>query len=209
MANVLSEDKKQQVIALERLGWTLRRIQQATGVRRETASTYLKATGIDVRPPGGWGRRTASKPAIEVTADFGVEKAAPKASTGLTLQEPTTEPIPQPHTAKPVNQPTTDSARPGRSPTASACEPCRELIELAVARGRNAMAIWQNLLSQAGFDRGYQSVKRFVRRLRGTRTPEAPPAIVTEPGDECQVDCGPGPRMRDPQAASIDARASS
>jgi hypothetical protein len=32
MANVLSDEKKQQVIALGRLGWTLRRIQQATGV---------------------------------------------------------------------------------------------------------------------------------------------------------------------------------
>ena len=45
MSNVLSEEKKQQVIALGRLGWTLRRIQQATGVRRETASAYLKAAG--------------------------------------------------------------------------------------------------------------------------------------------------------------------
>ena len=62
MANVLSDEKKQQVIALGRLGWTLRRIQQATGVRRETASGYLKAAGIGVRPPGAWGRRAASKP---------------------------------------------------------------------------------------------------------------------------------------------------
>jgi hypothetical protein len=43
MSNVLSDEKKQQVIALGRLGWTLRRIEQATGVRRETASNYLKA----------------------------------------------------------------------------------------------------------------------------------------------------------------------
>ena len=63
MANVLSDEKKQQVIALGRLGWTLRRIQQATGVRRETASAYLKAAGIAVRLPGGWGRRAVSKPA--------------------------------------------------------------------------------------------------------------------------------------------------
>ena len=40
MSNVLSEEKKQQVIALGRLGWPLRRIEQATGVRRETAGTY-------------------------------------------------------------------------------------------------------------------------------------------------------------------------
>lgn len=49
MANILSDAKKQQVIAL---GWTLRRIETATGVRRETAGHYLKAAGIAVRSPG-------------------------------------------------------------------------------------------------------------------------------------------------------------
>src|SRR3984893_14291202 len=67
MSNVLSEAKKQQVIALGRLGWPLRRIEQETGVRRETASAYLKAAGVGVRPPGAWGRRGPSKPANEVT----------------------------------------------------------------------------------------------------------------------------------------------
>jgi hypothetical protein len=43
MANVLSEEKQKQIEALGRLGWSLRRIEQATGVRRETASGYLKA----------------------------------------------------------------------------------------------------------------------------------------------------------------------
>src|ERR1039458_4891382 len=67
MSNVLIEHKRQQVIALGRLGWPLRRIEQETGVRRETASAYLKAAGIGVRPPGVWGRRPAGKPANEVT----------------------------------------------------------------------------------------------------------------------------------------------
>jgi len=40
MANVLSEEKKQQVLALGRLGWSLRQIQTATRIRRETASQY-------------------------------------------------------------------------------------------------------------------------------------------------------------------------
>ena len=75
MANVLNEEKKQQVLALGRLGWPLRKIQQATRIRRETASQYLKAAGIAVRPPGGWGRR-AAKPANEVITDFGAEKPA-------------------------------------------------------------------------------------------------------------------------------------
>jgi len=33
MTNILSDDKRQEVLALGRLGWTLRRIEQATGVR--------------------------------------------------------------------------------------------------------------------------------------------------------------------------------
>jgi CxxC motif-containing protein (DUF1111 family) len=68
MANVLNEEKKQQVLALGRLGWSLRQIQQATRIRRETASAYLKAAGIAVRSPGGWGRR-AAKPANEAITD--------------------------------------------------------------------------------------------------------------------------------------------
>ena len=59
MANVLSDDKRHQIEALGRLGWTLRRIQRETGVRRETASEYLKAAGIAVRGRGG----AAPKPA--------------------------------------------------------------------------------------------------------------------------------------------------
>jgi hypothetical protein len=72
VSNVLSEEKKQQVIALGQLGWSLRRIQRATRIRRETAAGYLKAAGIAVRPPGGWGRSPA-KPAIEVSTDPGGE----------------------------------------------------------------------------------------------------------------------------------------
>jgi hypothetical protein len=64
VANVLNQEKKQQILALGRLGWSLRRIQQATRVRRETISGYLKAAGITVWRPGGWSRQ--SKPAMQV-----------------------------------------------------------------------------------------------------------------------------------------------
>jgi hypothetical protein len=67
MSNVLSEQKKQQLIALGRLGWSLRRIQRATGVRRETAASYLRAAGIEPRPPGGWERGAPAKPVNGVT----------------------------------------------------------------------------------------------------------------------------------------------
>jgi hypothetical protein len=65
------------VIALGRLGWPLRRIEQETGVRRETAGAYLKAAGIAVRPPGAWGRRPPAKPANENEVTTGSDEAKP------------------------------------------------------------------------------------------------------------------------------------
>jgi hypothetical protein len=48
VSNVLSDDKRHQVIALGRLGWPLRRIEKETGVRRETAGAYREGpTGGD------------------------------------------------------------------------------------------------------------------------------------------------------------------
>jgi hypothetical protein len=111
MSNVLNDEKKQQVLALGRLGWTLRRIEQATGVRRETAGAYLKAAGIGVRPPGGWGRRPSAKPANGVITDSAESKPANEAEviTDFIRQNPEKQPIqlPQPN------------------PSVSACEPSR------------------------------------------------------------------------------------
>jgi transposase len=172
MANILGDDKQQQVLALGRLGWPLRRIETATGVRRETASAYLKAAGIPVRLPRRR-RPPAPNPASQVSTDFGGPFAGQ-------------DPLP------PWPPPTS------RAPTASACEPYRELIEHALARGRNAMAIWQDLVDDHGFPGRYASVRRFVAKLRGQRRPEAHPVIVTAPGEEGQVDYGDGAMVRHP-----------
>ncbi len=60
------------------------------------------------------------------------------------------------------------------------------------------MAIWQDLVDQHGFAARYASVRRFVVTLRGQRTPDAHPVIVTAPGEEGQVDYGEGPMVRHP-----------
>jgi hypothetical protein len=138
MSNVLSEEKKQQVIALGKLGWSLRRIEEATGVRRETASTYLKAAGVAVCLPG-WGRQAPAKPAIQVTPDPGAKPA-----------------IVTPDFIAPFSQ--KQGVPP---PSASVCEEYRELIEQGLARGRNGKAIWQDLVSDHGFAGDYQAVKRL------------------------------------------------
>ena len=60
------------------------------------------------------------------------------------------------------------------------------------------MAIWQDLVDNCGFTGSYQSVQRFVRKLRPGTSPEACAVIETAPGEECQVDYGTGPMVRDP-----------
>jgi transposase len=88
----------------------------------------------------------------------------------------------------------------GSPDPSSTCDPYRETIELGLSRGRNAMAIWQDLVDQHGFAGGYQSVKRFVRKLRGVQSPEARAVILTPAGEESQVDYGTGPMVRDPHS---------
>jgi hypothetical protein len=120
--NVLDEQKRQQVLALGRMGWSRRRIERVTGVR----------PGDGQR--GEWPAKAATRP--EVSTDSGRSKPA-------TTEERSTD---------------SGIARwppaPKRSPRSSACEPFRELITEALARGRNAMAIWQDLVDDHGFARG-------------------------------------------------------
>ena len=75
MSNVLDDTKKQQILALGRLGWTLRRIEAATDVRRETASAHLKAAGVPVRGRGG--RPTVWPPAKPATTGAVATDPAP------------------------------------------------------------------------------------------------------------------------------------
>ena len=84
MSNVLGDEKREQVLALGRLGWSLGRIEEETGVRRETASLYLRAAAIVVRRPGGRPRTWPPKPATtnEVPTDLGPADGAFSGHTG-------------------------------------------------------------------------------------------------------------------------------
>ena len=70
-AHVVGERRVARVVQHAQMHWHL---------RRETAGAYLRAAGIAVRPPGGWGRNSP-KPAIEVSTDSEAEK--PPQQSGL------------------------------------------------------------------------------------------------------------------------------
>jgi transposase len=74
---------------------------------------------------------------------------------------------------------------------ASACEPHRSWIESQVQLGRNAVSIYQDLVEQHAFTHRYNSVKRFVAKLKA-REPERFDVLEYLPGEECQVDYGQG-----------------
>lgn len=78
-----------------------------------------------------------------------------------------------------------------RAVATSACEPHRAWIEAQVALGRNAVSIYQELVDTYGFQHRYNSVKRFVARLRA-REPERFDVLEFLPGEEAQVDYGQG-----------------
>jgi transposase len=80
----------------------------------------------------------------------------------------------------------------------SACEPHRRFIEAEAAKGRNAVAIYQDLVEHHGYPGAYNAVKRFVGKLR-PRDPKISCRFETEPGQEAQVDYGEGAPMRHPQ----------
>jgi transposase len=177
MSNVLDHEKQEQILGLGRLGWAVRRIAAATGVDRATVGGYLRAAGIPVRGRGRPSER-AAKPAITSGVSTDSTPSKPAISREVSTDLP--------------------SGGPTRAPGGSACEPYRELITEALGRGRNAVAIWQDLVDDHGFSARYASVRRFVVTLRGVAPAEARVVITTAPGEEGQVDYGEGPMVRDP-----------
>ncbi|MCB1034125.1 MAG: IS21 family transposase [Acidobacteria bacterium] len=208
MSNVLKPSKKQQILALGQLGWSLRRIERETGVRRETISQYLRGAGIPIRPP-----RSSRLPRPNPASNPSTDPRGPEANPASNLSTDPGRPE-----SNPASYPSTDSASPARgvstdsgdSPVAlaaplrmpSSCEPYRPFIEQEVAKGRNAMGIYQDLVDDHGFKAGYSSVRRFVRRLVNRGPRDAHPILSSLPGEEGQVDYGDGPMVRHPKTGN-------
>jgi hypothetical protein len=83
MSNVLSDTKREQVLALGQLGWPLREIERKTGVRRETISGYLTAAEIAIRPERGRKLLHPNPASSEITGSAGYDGSNP-ASSGIT-----------------------------------------------------------------------------------------------------------------------------
>jgi len=72
----------------------------------------------------------------------------------------------------------------------SLCVPYHDFIMAGIEAGLTAQRIYQDLRYGEGYEGGYDSVKRYVRRYSGDRS--AVERIECAPGDEAQVDFGKG-----------------
>jgi transposase len=149
--------------------WTL--LESGTSQRE-----IERVTGIDRKTIRAYQKRFAT--------------AAPPTSPGVATDSPTVATGPAPQIPPP--RPPTSAVV-----TASACEPHRVFIEAQLRLRRNAMAIYQDLVDRHGFAGAYNSVKRFVGKLRH-HEPEQFDRLAFLPGEEMQVDYGEGALTRVP-----------
>ncbi len=179
MANELKMADQAVIIGLWQRGWSQRRIARETGFSRDAVSRYVRLARSGWRPgePVRDERhrpRTDSNPAIP-TPGLGARDGP----GGLEGAE---------------SNPAISTLGSGRR---SLCEPYREIIEGKLASGLSAQRIWQDLEAD-GFEGGYQSVKRFCRRLK-TANPLPFRRLECEPGQEAQVDFGTGAPVITPE----------
>ena len=161
MSNVLTVSVQATIYSLHERGWSRRRIARELGIDRETVGRYL----------------LLAKPAISTTGVEGTGEAKPAIST--TGAEGAGEAKPAISTAGKGN---------GRK---SQCEHLAEVIMAKVGVGLSAQRIYQDLVEESGFNDSYQSVKRFVRKLRSIQ-PERVWRLECQPGEELQLDFGLG-----------------
>lgn len=159
--NVLTPQKRSTVITLLQNNVSQHEIGRKTGIDRKTIRKLTQAIFATALPASNSPMATGSP--------------------GLPDQ------IPPPRPPAPAG--TQPSALPAHA--RSACEAHRAWIEAQVRLGRNAMAIYQELVDCYDFQSRYNSVKRFCRGVRKSE-PEQFDRLEFLPGEEAQVDYGEG-----------------
>jgi transposase len=176
MANKLKVQEQEAIANLSRLGWGIRRIARELRLSRNTVRSYIRS----VIPPVE----------TEKIAE-GILQASALSSSGSGNQ---TDPLSTAGSPSPPPQ-TDPLSTAGNTGRKSLCVDHAPLIQAKVQAGLTAQRIYQDLRGETAFPGSYQSVKRYVRRLRGT-DPQRVHRIEVQAGEEVQVDFGTGPTLR-------------
>jgi transposase len=161
--------KRQQVIALLALGWSFRRIERETGVRRETVSRYSRPADPNAAKvfPGSEGPESLAGPGSE-------KVLGPSAGSN-------------PAKVFPGSGAKAAKAFPGsRLPPRSSAARFRDVILEKLEAGLTIQRVYQDLQEEYDYAHSYESVKRYVRKI--VRRRRAVGVMHTIPGEEAQVD---------------------
>lgn len=162
MSNLLKVTEQQAIESLAARGWSQRRIARELKVNRRTVRRYAGGPECTISITGSSDASADSKCTIVVT---GSPEAEPSKCTISTL------------------------GTPGRR---SQCEQSKGIIEGMLELGLHAQRIYTDLKQLHGFTGSYQSVRRFVAKLKA-KQPARIWRLESQPGEEMQVDFGMGP----------------
>jgi transposase len=198
--NELSVTEEETIRGLLQLRWSHRRIARETGHHRATIQRVARAMAIaaaseEPKPA------TDAKVATDLdnapgSAGTAVEARADDVATGEVVADGTTETaesaaISDAGREIPGAAETKAAKRNAQSVGRSSCEAHRSFIEAETVKGRNSVAIFQDLVEHHGYEGAYNAVKRFVRKIVPSEQ-KVSCRFETPRGQESQVDYGEG-----------------
>jgi hypothetical protein len=156
--NELSVTEEETIRGLLQLRWSHRRIARETGHHRATIQRVARAMPIaaateEPKPA------TDPEAAAEVGTDALLPPTKPSAIRWATASEGAAFGSEIPTTGEPKA-----AKRSAKSVGRSSCEAHRSFIESEITKGRNAVALFQDLIEHHGYEGAYNAVKRFVRK---------------------------------------------
>jgi len=166
MANRLKVQEQEAILNLNRGGWTIRRIARELRVSRNTVRGYLRNVASTSGDTAG------------VCTGASPVQTDPLSTAGSAEQPNQTDPL-------------STAGNQGRK---SLCLDLGPQILEKFTAGLTAQRIYQDLKAEMAFPGSYESVKRYVARLRQT-DPSVVQRIEVQPGEEVQVDFGSGPTL--------------
>ena len=180
MSNRINILNKEQILGLIQLGWSDRKINRAMGIHRVTIARYRKEFKdnlvSDVDKKGIFEPRYT-----EGQAQEDKRQSVPFAEK----QVPTDRVV---HFQVPTDP--SDLIKTSLS-SKSRASVYHVIIQEKLRLGQSARSIYQDLVQEKVYAGSYDSVKRYIRKLR-KRLPRLYARIETAPGEEAQVDFGEG-----------------
>ena len=174
MGNVLKMDKKHVIEGMIGLGWSDRRIQRETRISRITVAKYRKSFQTSPQVPAGFPAEKGQNDP-QVPTGSGEHWVVPETLLA-DADIDTSPPLPPPRNALLL--------------------PHLSAIKKSLTQGLTTQRIYQDLVEEGTYHGSYDSIKRYVRKVR-KKAPHFFERLPVFPGREAQVDFSHGPLIGD------------